>query len=376
MTRFPTASLVILKQFFNLPNTVFLHPSENETRMDYDCHQGCHFFTDEELILSSLYRFAHGVNVTVLVDRFGGSIDKWIYGFKYFVRHVHPRIYPNIVGLENLSTYVRNFPSYASSIENTIKTDRTRYNNNNGAAIVYPGIEFDPGSFTIVGFFDCRNQKTLIPGSGPAGDFDGAPRNEGADIIQQAVYSGYKHIHGVKNLTVQLSNGLSFLFTPLSARRNDIDTLQASGLERVMEQIQAQEFDVINDGRVNRGPRFSLLGDGIFRFVAANGNSCIKSYHITPPGDELPQRQVAENHIFKSIRQHIEHTYGGLETTFALCADRKNFKLRGLNSIAIECLNLSHFLYNCYTADNGNSSSNRFGCLPPTLDEYLNIHHQ
>ena len=106
MTRFPAVSLMILKDFFNLPTTIYLHPSENETRMEYDPHQGCHLFTDEELILFSLYHFAHGVNVTIMADRFCGSIDRWVYGFKYFVRYVHPLIYPNIVGLQSVSEYV------------------------------------------------------------------------------------------------------------------------------------------------------------------------------------------------------------------------------------------------------------------------------
>lgn len=139
-----------------------------------------------------------------------------------------------------------------------------------------------------------------------------------------------------------------------------------------METVQALEFDDrLPNGRVNRGQRFTLLGDGIFRFVAANGNSCIKSYHVAPAGLDLQQWQVQQNHVFKSVRQHIEHSYGGLETTIALCADRRNFKLRGTSSIAKELLNISYFLYNCYSCVGGNSTSNRFGCMPPTLEEYL-----
>ena len=139
----------------------------------------------------------------------------------------------------------------------------------------------------------------------------------------------------------------------------------------LMENIQAQEFDNINViERVNQSQRFTLLGDGIFRF-AGDASTCIKSCHHLPNNAPLEQWQIQENHLFKSIRQHIEHSYGGIENTFALCADRRNFKLRGQNSIAIELLNLSSFFYNCYTCENGNSISNRFGLIPPTLVEYL-----
>jgi len=152
---------------------------------------------------------------------------------------------------------------------------------------------------------------------------------------------------------------------------NDIDNLNSSGLEMLMEDILAHEFDNINgQERVNHGRRFTLLGDGIFRF-AGDGNSCIKSYHHSPNNVELQQWEINENHLFKSIRQHIEHSYGAVENTFALCADRRNFKLRGQRSIANELLDLSHFFYNCYSCDNGNSTSNRFGLIPPTLVEYL-----
>ena len=143
-----------------------------------------------------------------------------------------------------------------------------------------------------------------------------------------------------------------------------------SGLVPFMEAIQAQTFDGPN--RV-QGERYTLLGDGIFRHLARHDGTCLASYHIAAPGIDLPQWQVNENKLYRSIREHIEHSYGGIETTFALCALKSNFKLRSSNSIVIECLNLSFFLYNCYSCENGNSSSCRFGCIPPTLDEYLSL---
>ena len=138
----------------------------------------------------------------------------------------------------------------------------------------------------------------------------------------------------------------------------------------LMEALQAQTFDRIVENRVNRAERFTLLGDGIFRFAAQNSD-VLTSYHIAPAHGELEQWQQNENKLFKSIRQHIEHSYGSIESLFALCADKKSFKLRALRPIAKEVLNVSFFLFNCYTCDNGNSSSNRFGLIPPTLEEYL-----
>ena len=107
-----------------------------------------------------------------------------------------------------------------------------------------------------------------------------------------------------------------------------------------MEAIQARTFD--GPGRVNHGRRFTLLGDGVFRHMA-NGNSCIKSYHFPAPAVPLEQWQVQENHCFKSIREHIEHSYAGMQTVFALCAGKHHFKLKGHHSIANEMVNLSFF---------------------------------
>ena len=218
MTRFSHASLEILKTFFALPEHIYLHPSEDLPRQQHQPLFGCHHYRDEELILFSLYRFAHGINITAMLNRFGGGFDRWLYGFKYFVRHIHSLVYPTILGFNGVGNYVTNFPAMASAVESKCGDARARYNNEVDVA-VYRGASFHGGVSNIVGLFDCRNQRTLVPGSGPAGDFGGAPRNQDAQLIQQSVYSGYKHFHGVKSLTVQLANGLSFVFNPISARR-------------------------------------------------------------------------------------------------------------------------------------------------------------
>ena len=78
----------------------------------------------------------------------------------------------------------------------------------------------------------------------------------------------------------------SFLSIPIFKKINGIGNVQLSGLELLMEEIQARMFD--GPGRVNHGRRFTLLGDGVFRHMA-NGNSCIKSYHFPAPAVPLEQ---------------------------------------------------------------------------------------
>ena len=105
-----------------------------------------------------------------MLNRFSGGIDKWVYGFKFFVRHAHSLVYPTILGFNGIAPYVANFPDRATAIEDESSRARIRYNNDEDVA-VYPGVAFRRGVFNIVGLFDCRKQKSLIPGSGPAGNF-------------------------------------------------------------------------------------------------------------------------------------------------------------------------------------------------------------
>ena len=109
--------MAILNWFFALPKQFYLHPTEDGPREEDRTLDGCHYYQDEELILFSLYRFAHGTNITVMENRFSGGVDKWMYGFIYFVRHVHSLVYPTILGLEGMANYAPNFPAMASAVE-------------------------------------------------------------------------------------------------------------------------------------------------------------------------------------------------------------------------------------------------------------------
>ena len=117
MTRFSHASLEVLKRFCAFPEQIYLCPGEDHPRQVHERRNGCYVYFDEELILFSLYRFAHGSSIAIATDRFSGGIDKWMTGFKFFVCHVHSLVYPTILGLNGIKYYVPNFPSYAASIK-------------------------------------------------------------------------------------------------------------------------------------------------------------------------------------------------------------------------------------------------------------------
>ena len=66
----------------------------------------------------------------------------------------------------------------------------------------------------------------------------GAARNETAYNTQRAVYTGWEKMHGVKMLSVVMPNRLEVMHGPISARRNDITSLQWSGLLQLLDQLQ------------------------------------------------------------------------------------------------------------------------------------------
>ena len=152
----------------------------------------------------------------MLVDTiFGGDKVRWSLGFRFFLRHVRKMVFPRIVGFEGMRRFIRQFPDFASCLEKKVEKPRV-IRGRDGVEREVPGRLFVNGDFNIVGMFDCRIQKTNVPGTGPGKD--GHHRPDAYDI-QEAVYSGHKKIHGVKAFTCMLANGVSFMHRPISARR-------------------------------------------------------------------------------------------------------------------------------------------------------------
>ncbi len=235
------------------------------------------------------------------------------------------------------------------------------HENDNGDIIEYPGLDHLPDEYRIIGFIDDSIDRISTPFSGPAGDYEGAPRRYQYESAQRAVYSGYKHCHGIKVETVFLPNGISTVFGPVSARRNDRGVLNMSGLNAFLELIQ-----------LNAPVKFKLLGDGLF----AMGLSCIVSYYRAIPGIfHLTVAETTINYVLKSARMTIEKNYGMTNVVFRICNATDEYKLTRQKSYAVEQLRVCHLLVNCYSCLNGNQAahSNVFDCIPPTLEDYLQL---
>lgn len=322
----------------------------------------------EEVFLFTMTKIATGrKNNSIVNQYFGGGMAKWSLALKWTLSYLDNR-YKNILGHQGLTRYLFQFPLFRSRIEQYCQREHKRENPgvDNGYTI-YPGLERLP--FNIFGFIDNTIDKCSVPHSGPRGDYVGAARKVDYDDAQQAVYSGYKRLHGIKEETVYLPNGLSFVFGPVSARRNDRGVLQMSNLSPFLSQLQAGMFEAADGTEV----KFGVFGDKAYNIA---GNDSVRSYYVQNAGDPpLNNDQLAVNRAMRSARMTIEKNYGMVSSIFKICHQEGELKLAKKNPYVCEQLRVCHLLTNCYICLNGDqgSSPNTFDCRPPKLEDYLQL---
>ena len=213
---------------------------------------------------------------------------------------------------------------------------------------------------SFFGFIDGSYWETCTLGTGPHGDYEGAQRHRDWYLIQRAVYSGYKRIHGLLLLTVMLPNGITFLFGPDSACRNDRGLVNMSGLDDFLGDTQSNRFP--------GGIEYALYGDGVF-----HGYRCIACRHTAAIGAPLTALQVLENKCMSAVRITIEWGYAWHQNCFRILNSWSRWKLNTANPYATEQLRVITLLTNCYSCFNSNGAAhfNTFSCPPPSIYEYL-----
>ena len=363
-TSFLSGDLRRIYNLFGLANIAdvlgFIRISIGHTNQNgYVCRYRIHA---EELFLFFMTRCKKGFTITDMVNLiFGGDCNKWSYGWPWMIRYLDER-YRNILGHQGLLRFVDEFPQYFEAIEKYVKKPKW-HRNDNGDLWWSPGLANLP--FWIFGFMDCSIYRSNVPYSGPHGDIVGAGRKPWYHIMQRAIYTGWKSIHGMKIETVRLPNGMSTVFGPVSCRRADIGRTgrtvhDMSGLNQFLSCIQR--------GRYPR--KYAALGDGIYGMDF----ECIRSYYKA----HFPQAQMTEymrvcDSEMKACRQSIEWGYGKTDNIFSICDNADNFKLGKRNPYAIELLRVCHLLTNIYNCVNGDQSSGHsmFNCPAPSLEQYL-----
>ncbi len=180
---------------------------------------------------------------------------------------------------------------------------------------------------------------------------------------QETVYSGWKKLHGIKVETVFLPNGISTVFGPVLARRNNRGTLALSGLDRFITLIQAS--------LPLHERAMMLFGDSIFGGLLQS----ITTYYCVIAPNTLTVAELKCNAALRSARQPIEKNYGLTSCVQRICDTKRGYQLAKKHPYALEQLKVCHPLMNCYICLNGDQagSVNTFNCMPSPIEVYLHL---
>lgn len=258
-------------QFDNTPDMMIPIPTGN-----YRGNTPCRYLIHaEEVFIFMLTKVALGwQNVWLINFYFGGHASKWSYAYPWAIKYIDER-YASTLGFAGLQRFVNKFPEFNRAIEKECQRTKKRQlvepDENGNDWVFIPGLKHLP--FDVIGFIDDSIDRCSTPMSGPRGDYEGAARKaEYQATQQQAFYTGYKKLHGIKVEEIHLPNGISFVFGPVSARHNDVGVLQMSNIDNYLAAIQDGMFTVATAN----GPRsvqYSVLGDSAYSI----GLSCVQS---------------------------------------------------------------------------------------------------
>lgn len=178
-----------------------------------------YIFNNEELVIYFL-------NAAKSADRkadicsmkLGGDDGRWGVGCNWLVRYLDTR-YEHLLGPESLGLWVDQIGEFARKLGEAAATDRYQRDEDGNIIRWLPGLDINPADFGPFAILDCNETRVCTPGSGPAGDWEDAPRKEGWYPIQRAFFGGHHKQHALKTLTIILPNGLeAALFGPVSVR--------------------------------------------------------------------------------------------------------------------------------------------------------------
>ena len=168
-------------------------------------------------------------------------------------------------------------------------------------------------------------------------DGEQAPRI--SKLMQQAFWTGWKKLHGLKWQTCLLANGMDFeVWGPASVRRNDNFTLHRSNIEDKLHGLQ-----------MDNELKFRIHGDSAYT---------VTDYIVSGGGKGMA-----------AVRETIEWSYKDLKTIWKYCDYKHALKIRNqpLGKIFFVCM----LLRNAHVILNGNQTSDYFVCHPPSLEHWL-----
>lgn len=287
-------------------------------------------FTADEVVMISLSRLSYPLRWADIKDRFPDKCRKALkLAFYWFLEFCI--VNWGYLVLNNREYWV---PRMVDSAE-AIRIKLSELPREDWRIVVPPADQ--QGGFSIFAFIDNTMISMSRPGGGPITDGESAPRV--SKEVQQAWWTGWKKLHGMKWQSITMANGMDFeIWGPVSVRHPDAYTLNHSKIEEKLEQCQQ-----------GNNLQFKIHGDSAYfddEYLATGGG-----------------RGMA------SVRESIEWSYKDLKNTWKVCEWKICLKLKNqpIAKMMLVCFILKNVLttfYGCQTAE-------YFQCMPPTFDDYI-----
>ena len=192
-------------------------------------------FHREELLIYSLMRFTSGDPHNRLSQQKNGQKcdGRMAKGYKWLIAYLDDR-YDHLIGWNGMLVWCQFFPFFAEKIRRYIANDTIRQNQCSHYELV-PGVWFNPGTYNVVGFVECKDYEITTPHSGPAAPGPGSPRRPWWYEFQRAFIDGHHRLHAVKMLTFMIPNGLyAAVWGPALARRDDSQLVHWSHIDQLL----------------------------------------------------------------------------------------------------------------------------------------------
>ena len=284
-------------------------------------------FTSEEILLISLTRLSWPLRWTDVQERFPNrSSHELSLAFYYFLDFMISNW--GYLILNNRSYWLPWLEASANSIRMKLQTLA------NEEYRQYYDVE---DGFRVAMFIDNTILAMCRPGGGPLSGGEQAPRLP--PEIQEAFWTGWKKLHGLKWQTLILANGMDFeVWGPASVRHNDNFTLHRSNILAKLHTLQ-----------LGQPIQYCAFGDSAYspdEYILSGGG-----------------RGMA------SVRESVEWTYKDIKTQWKYCDYRHCLQLRNqpLGKIFFVCM----LLRNAHVTLNGSQTSEYFTLEPPSLEHWL-----
>lgn len=196
-------------------------------------------------------------------------------------------------------------------------------------------------------------ERSGVPIQGCIGFIDGtliSVARPKRDDDQRSLYNGHKKTHAIKFQVLTAPDGLMVdVYGGSAGSRHDITMYRLSGLA---ERLTEADVTAYGDS--------GYVGADVIRFAVRN-----------PRNGQMHHSDQARNSTMSSFRIAVEWSIGIFKKSYHISHYAK--MLRSTQDNVSELITMAILLSNCLSCIRPNQISVKYGLLPPSLEEYLQI---